>query len=205
MKKIINYFLQGVLYSAPIGITIFILVQLFYVMDNILNEPIRNLLQIDFPGFGIILMMILLVLIGMLGQTIFANPFKRMFNRIVEKTPFLRLIYSTINDLIKAVVGNDKKFDKPVLVTMNAETNIKKIGFLTREQLDQLGESEMVAVYLPHSYNFSGELFIVPRIHVKPITINSSTMLKFVVSGGVSSLAAANSSQKASEQQFGPI
>lgn len=199
MKKIINYFLQGVLYAAPIGITVFILVQLFYLIDNILNEPIRNLLQIDFPGFGIILMITLLVLIGMLGQSIFANPFKRLFNRIVERTPFLRLIYSTINDLIKAVVGNDKKFDKPVLVTMNVEANIKKIGFLTREHLDQLGETDMVAVYFPHSYNFSGELYILPRIHVKPIPINSSTMLKFVVSGGISSLAAASSSKTASE------
>ena len=198
MKKIINYFLQGVLYAAPIGITVFILVQLFYLMDNILNEPIRNLLQIDFPGFGIILMITLLVLIGMLGQSIFANPFKRLFNRIVERTPFLRLIYSTINDLIKAVVGNDKKFDKPVLVTMNVEANIKKIGFLTREELDQLGETEMVAVYFPHSYNFSGELFIVPRNNIEHIDINSSTMLKFVVSGGVSSLSATSSGHKAS-------
>ncbi len=198
MKKIINYFLQGVLYAAPIGITVFILVQLFYLMDNILNEPIRNLLQIDFPGFGIILMITLLVLIGILGQSIFANPFKRLFNRIVERTPFLRLIYSTINDLIKAVVGNDKKFDKPVLVTMNVEANIKKIGFLTREELDQLGETEMVAVYFPHSYNFSGELFIVPRNNIEHIDINSSTMLKFVVSGGVSSLSATSSGHKAS-------
>jgi uncharacterized membrane protein len=198
MKKIINYFLQGVLYAAPIGITVFILVQLFYLMDNILNEPIRNLLQIDFPGFGIILMITLLVLIGMLGQSIFANPFKRLFTRIVERTPFLRLIYSTINDLIKAVVGNDKKFDKPVLVTMNVEANIKKIGFLTREQLDQLGQTEMVAVYFPHSYNFSGELFIVPKSNIENIDINSSTMLKFVVSGGVSSLSAASTSHKTS-------
>ena len=198
MKKIINYFLQGVLYAAPIGITVFILVQLFYLIDNILNEPIRNLLQIDFPGFGIILMITLLVLIGILGQSIFANPFKRLFNRIVERTPFLRLIYSTINDLIKAVVGNDKKFDKPVLVTMNVEANIKKIGFLTREELDQLGETEMVAVYFPHSYNFSGELFIVPRNNIEHIDINSSTMLKFVVSGGVSSLSATSSGHKAS-------
>ncbi len=98
----------------------------------------------------------------------------------------LRVVYSAFNDLFSAFVGKEKKFNKPVLVLVNPISNLEKLGFLTEDDLSKLDETEKVAVYFPHSYNFSGELFIVPRSQVRLININPAEVMKFIVSAGVS-------------------
>jgi uncharacterized membrane protein len=97
----------------------------------------------------------------------------------------LNFVYSAFNDLFKAFVGKEKKFNQPVLVRVNLNSDLEKLGFITEENLELLGEKNKVAVYSPHSYNFSGELFIVPRENIKPIALNSSDVMKFVVSAGL--------------------
>lgn len=186
MKKLINYFLQGLLYIAPIGITIYIIYVVFTFADNILKTTLQNLFDIYIPGLGLVIIVFILMLVGLIGQTIIARPFRILFNRFIHKTPLLKVIYSAFNDLFSAFVGKGKKFNKPVLVLVNPISNLEKLGFLTEEDLASLNESEKVAVYFPHSYNFSGEMFIVPKSQVKPVDINPAEVMKFVVSGGVS-------------------
>jgi uncharacterized membrane protein len=94
-------------------------------------------------------------------------------------------VYTAFNDLFKAFVGKEKKFSQPVLVKVNLHSDLEKLGFITEDNLEMLGESSKVAVYFPHSYNFSGELFIVPKENIKPINLNSSEVMKFVVSAGL--------------------
>lgn len=186
MKKLINYFLQGLLYIAPIGITVYIIYVVFNFADNILKPIIQKYLHVDIPGLGIAFIIVILVLIGIIGQTIIARPFQYLFKRFIDKTPLLKVIYSAFNDLFSAFVGKGKKFNKPVLVLVNPISNLEKLGFLTEEDLSRLNEIDKAAVYFPHSYNFSGELFIVPKQHIKPVDINSAEVMKFIVSAGVS-------------------
>ena len=129
--------------------------------------------------------MIFIIFIGFLGKTIIANPLKKLFKTIIEKVPFLKFIYAAFDDLVAVFVGKDKKFNKPVLVKINKDSDIEKLGFVTEEHLYFLPENDKVAVYFPHSYNFSGELFIVPKSQIKPIDVKSSELMKFIVSGGV--------------------
>jgi len=186
MKKITKYFLQGLLYVAPFGITVYIIYAIFTFVDNLLKSTLHKLLNVDIPGLGLIVIVLLIILIGIIGHTIIARPFKAFFNRLIDKTPFLKVIYSALNDLFSAFVGNERKFDKPVLVLVNPISNLEKLGFLTEDDLTKLDETGKVAVYFPHSYNFSGELFIVPKEHVKPIDIGPAEVMKFIVSAGVS-------------------
>jgi uncharacterized membrane protein len=185
MKKIINYFLQGLLFIAPIAITLYIVVRLFTLIDGILKEVLERWVGLYIPGLGLLIIIFLLVLIGFLGRTILARPFKKFFNRFLEKAPILKVVYSALKDLFSAFVGKEKKFNKPVLVLVNSISNLEKLGFLTEDDLSRLGEKEKVAVYFPHSYNFSGELFIVPRENIKPIDMNPAEVMKFIVSAGV--------------------
>ncbi len=97
----------------------------------------------------------------------------------------VRIFYTAFKDLISAFVGDKKKFKTPVLITLNKENNIRKLGFLTQESFNEIGEDESVAVYCPHSYAFSGDMFIVPRENVKPVNISSAEAMKLIVSGGV--------------------
>ena len=188
MKKLMNYFLQGLLYLAPFGITGYIIYVIFNFTDNLLDDILEKFLKTDIPGLGIVVIFFFLVLVGVIGRSILAQPFKILFNRLIKKTPLLKLIYSAFNDLFSAFVGKERKFNKPVIVLVNPISNLEKLGFLTGEDLSKLDEKEKVAVYFPHSYNFSGELFIVPKEQVRPLDLNPAVVMKYIVSGGVSDI-----------------
>lgn len=185
MKKLVNYFLQGFLYIAPIGGTLYVIYLVFSFADGLLRDTIKDLWGINIPGLGILIIIITLILFGIIGQTIIARPFQKLFEQLLNRAPLLRLIYSSLNDLFSAFVGKEKKFNKPVLVLVNPISNLEKLGFMTQKDLSKIGEMDKVAVYFPHSYNFSGELFIVPKNQVRPIKLNPAEVMKFIVSGGV--------------------
>lgn len=185
MKKLINYLLQGILYIAPLGITGYIIYSVFTFMDGLLQQQLFKFFGIRIPGLGVLTLLMFLIFVGFIGRTIIAQPLKVLFKKIIESIPLLNFVYSAFNDLFSAFVGKEKKFNKPVLVKVNLNSDLEKLGFITEENLKVLGELHKVAVYFPHSYNFSGELFIVPKENIKPVNMNSSDVMKFVVSAGL--------------------
>ncbi|WP_303925202.1 DUF502 domain-containing protein [Draconibacterium sediminis] len=188
MKKILNYFLQGLLYIAPFAITAYIVYLMFNFINGLVDPIVEKYLKIDIPALGILIVFIFLVFVGLVGQSIIARPIKVLFEKLMNNAPIIKLVYSAFNDLFSAFVGKEKKFNKPVMVLVNPVSNLEKLGFLTQDDLSQLGAKDKVAVYFPHSYNFSGELFIVPSNQVKPLAINPAVAMKFIVSGGVSDI-----------------
>ncbi|PID71072.1 MAG: hypothetical protein CR985_01785 [Flavobacteriales bacterium] len=185
MKKLINYFLQGLLYIAPLGITAYIIYAVFTFLDGLLQELLLEFFDTKIPGLGVLTLIIFLIFVGFLGRTIIADPIRTVFSRLIERVPLLKFIYSAFNDLFSAFVGKEKKFNQPVLVKVNLNSNLEKLGFITEENLELLHLKDKVAVYFPHSYNFSGELFIVPKKNITLLDINASEVMKFVVSAGV--------------------
>lgn len=188
MKPFFKYFLQGLLYIAPLAVTLYIIYLIFNFIDSLLEDILVPIIGIPVPGVGILIIVLILTFVGFIGQTILAKPLKLFVKNFVLRIPVLNVIYSAFNDFFMAFIGKEKKFNRPVLVTVNSITNLEKVGFLTEEDLHSLGEPDKVAVYFPHSYNFSGELFIVSRDLVKPLNLNASDAMKFVVSGGVAGL-----------------
>ena len=187
MKKLANYLLQGVLYIAPLTITGYIIYSVFMFMDGILQKLLIQFFDIKIPGLGFLTLILFLILVGFIGRTIIADPLKVLFKNIINRIPLLNFIYSAFNDLFSAFVGKEKKFSQPVLVKVNLNSDLEKLGFITEENLELLEVSDKVAVYFPHSYNFSGELFIVPKANIKPVNIKSSDVMKFIVSAGLTS------------------
>ena len=192
MKKLFRYLLQGLLYIAPIAITVYILYVIFSFVDGLLQEWLQKFLHISIPGLGLIITIALLIIIGFLGQTFIARPFKSVFSRLLEKIPILKVIYSAFYDLFSAFVGKEKKFNHPVIVRVNLHSDLEKLGFVTEDNLEKLNETDKVAVYFPHSYNFSGELFIVPKTHIRKLDVNSGEMMKFIVSAGLAGMEKSN-------------
>jgi len=185
MKKLINYLLQGLLYLAPLTITAYVIYAAFTFIDGLSQKIITKFFDIHIPGLGLLSLLVFLILIGFLGRTIIAQPLKKVFRKIIDSVPLLNFIYSAFNDLFSAFVGKEKKFNQPVLVQVSLNSNLEKLGFITEENLEIIQAEGKVAVYFPHSYNFSGELFIVPRNQIKHLDVNSSEMMKFVVSAGL--------------------
>ena len=185
MKRIANYLLEGLLYIAPLSITAYIIYAVFMFMDNLSQDLIFELFAIKIPGLGVLTLLIFLIFIGFIGRTFIAQPLKQVFQNVIGRIPLVKFVYSAFNDLFSAFVGKEKKFNQPVLVKVNLISDLEKIGFITEENLAILGEIDKVAVYFPHSYNFSGELFIVPKANIKPLNISSSDVMKFVISAGL--------------------
>ncbi len=185
MKKITQYFLQGVLLVAPVAIILYILYALFVTFDGWLTGTLEPLIGFSLPGLGLVILFVSLTVLGFAGQTALLVPLKKIAKKIIEKIPILNLLYSSLNDFFSAFVGKEKKFNTPVKVLFNKENNLWKLGFVTRETMDEIGNNELSAVYFPHSYNFSGELYLIPSDRVTQLDISPAEAMKFIVSGGV--------------------
>ena len=185
MKRLINYLIEGVLYIAPLTITGYIIYSVFMFMDNLSQEFLIEFFGFKIPGLGVLALLIFLIFIGFIGRTFIAQPLKAVFKKLIGRIPLVNFVYSAFNDLFSAFVGKEKKFNQPVLVKVNLSSDLEKIGFITEENLVLLGEKDKVAVYFPHSYNFSGELFIVPKANIRHLNISSSDVMKFVISAGL--------------------
>ena len=189
MNKLLRYFIQGLIITVPVAITVFVVYKvidsigsLFSVFGGIVNPLVDPFI---FIGIAVVL----IFLMGLLGSSIILRPLFILFDNIVEHTPIIKTVYSSIKDLLAAFVGSKKRFDKPVLVTINKENNIQQLGFVTQEDLAELKlKTGTVAIYVPMSYSFSGNLIIVPKESVTPVDASSSEVMKFIISGGVTDI-----------------
>jgi len=193
MKRILNYFLQGLLLVVPITVTIWILIRAILWIDGLLpfQVPIHfpGMEEIDIPGLGLLSIFFFISLLGYISSRYLRNPLFSYFETLMEKAPLTKLIYSSVKDLVQAFVGEKRRFNRPVLVRLEKESDINRIGFVTQDDLTDLGISvDKVAVYLPFSYGFNGELIILPKENIKPIDASGTDMMKFIISGGVSSV-----------------
>ena len=181
MKKFINYFLQGLLYIVPITVTLYVVYWTFQKIDGIL--------PFQFPGLGLIVIILLITLIGFVGSAIITSPINSFFQRLLKRAPLLQTIYSSVKDLMSTFVGKKKGFNTPVLIKLYENSTIERIGFITNEDLTTLGIKEgKILVYLPHSYAFSGQLFVVERSYITTIDSSSTEIMKLIVSGGVTEI-----------------
>ena len=180
LRKLIQYILNGLLLTLPMVITGYVIYRLFNWLDSLL--PIEH----RYPGMGILMLITFLAALGYLGAKFINDTIRGWFNRLLDRIPLIKTIYKSITDMLGAFVGNKKRFNKPVLVKINKESDIEVIGFITDEDLQEVGNPEgKIGVYLPMSYSFAGHLIIVPRANVKILKGNSLDLMKYVVSGGV--------------------
>jgi uncharacterized membrane protein len=186
MKRFIKYFLRGLLVFVPVGVTIFIL---FYVFNGLYSLFSTLLPFIDYPVLRLLAGLLFtfggIFLIGLFASNFIGKMLFGLLDRIFANVPLVKMLYNAIKDLVEAFAGEKKKFDKPVLVTLGTSSYAKIVGFMTRESLDNLGLKDHVAVYLPQSYNFAGNVLIFPKEAVTPLNIESSEVMTFIVSGGV--------------------
>ncbi len=199
LRKLFQYFLQGLIILAPIAITIFAVTSLFNWIDGILPNLLHNLfpnwLGVDesgspkrIPGLGFIVVIVIVLLVGYISSSFIVSRLVELFDKILEKTPGIKIIYTTVKDFFEAFAGNKRKFDKAVLVSIEAP-DVWKVGFITQEELSQFGLQDYVAVYVPQSYAFAGNLYFVKKERVRVLSdISSSDAMKFAISGGVTEI-----------------
>lgn len=195
-SRILNLFLQGLIILAPIVITIWAVVSLFKFVDgilpNLLHVLFPNFVKLDalgspekIPGLGFLIVVLIVLIVGYISSSFIVTKLVEWFDLILEKTPGVKVIYSTVKDLMEAFAGNKRKFNKAVLVSIEAN-DVWRIGFITQTDALRFGLSEHVSVYVPHSYAFSGVLYFVKAERIKKLDgISSTDAMKFTISGGV--------------------
>ena len=189
MNRILRYFLQGIIITVPVVITSFVIYKIIRLVGSFVEVFGTIVSPVIDPILVLSITLILIILMGLLGSSIILKPIFNVFDHALEHTPFIKTIYTSIKDLLSAFVGSKKKFDKPVLITINKENNLQQLGFVTKEELKELGITEnKVAVYVPMSYSFAGNLIIVPASQIQAIDASSSEVMKFIVSGGVTDI-----------------
>ncbi|MFS8081966.1 MAG: DUF502 domain-containing protein [Ginsengibacter sp.] len=178
-QKAIQYFLQGLLILGPVSITVYLIYLVFDKIDSILRPAI------NIPGLGFLIIIGFIILIGYLSSFFVMGRLLSVFDKILERTPGIKLFYSFVRDFFEAFAGNKKKFTQNVLANVDyADT--WRVGFITQNDMTNFGMENYVAVYLPMAYSVAGNVYIVPKEKIKLLPmISSAQAMKFAVSGGV--------------------
>jgi len=195
LRQLLHYFFQGLIILAPIVITLWAVLSLFRFIDGILPNILYILFPSivgtepdgtpkSYPGLGFILVVAIVVGVGYISSSFVFGRLVYLFDQLLEKTPGVKVLYTTVKDFFEAFAGNKKKFNRAVLVSIEAR-EVWQLGFITHEDVKDFGLPEHVAVYIPHSYAFSGRLYFVTRDRVRLVTdVSATDSMKFANASG---------------------
>lgn len=184
-KVILNYFLQGLIVLAPIAVTAYAIYVIFDKVDSILRSSIK------IPGLGFLMIISGIILVGWISSFFVMSRILSIFDHLLERTPGVKFIYSSLRDFFEAFGGEKRKFEKAVIVNIKGE-DVWQIGFVTKEDMAQFDMQDYIAVYVPQSYALAGQLYIVPRSKIRPLPkVNAAEAMRFALSGGVTEVETA--------------
>lgn len=192
LGRLFQYFLQGLLVIAPITITGYTIFWVVSSIDSLVplftEQGPGGKVYVRNYGLGFVVVILTICLIGFLSSFFLRLKLFSLFDSFLEKTPGVRLIYSTVKDFFEAFAGEKKKFNRPVLANVD-DTDVWRVGFITRDDAHELGLDGYVVVYIPMSYSIAGNVYILPASRIKPIDkITAAETMKFAISGGVTNV-----------------
>jgi uncharacterized membrane protein len=177
LRALFNYFLRGLVVVAPVALTVYVCVVIFTTIDSWLHLPI--------PGVGFLIMLLLITGVGFIASNLVTTSVVGIVDRVLERLRFGRLLYASAKDILTAFVGEKRRFDKPVLVSVTSDGTVKVLAFLTSDSLAALGAADHVTVYMPQSYGLAGHILVVPSSRVQRIDADAAEVMAFIISGGV--------------------
>jgi len=189
MKRILQNFIKGLLTIVPIILVIYVVFKIFMVLDGLLGNYLKPYLKDDYiPGIGLLLTFISITILGWLSTKVFTGTLFRMIDRLLEKIPLVKTIYSVIKDTFHSFLGEKKSFSKVAIVTIPG-TEVKTIGFITTEDVQGFYDplKDYVAVYVQQTFQIAGITLLIPKEQVEVIDVKPEDAMKFVLSGGMTS------------------
>ncbi len=178
MRQLAKYFLRGLLITAPAVLTFYLCWLAIRWFDDLFG--------IQIPGLGIAIAVAGITLIGLLASNLVTQTLIATTDHFLAKLPFLRLLYTSIKDLLNAFVGEQRRFNRPVRARIGqGDAEVYLLGFVTAESMDHLGLSGQAAVYVPFSYSVAGHILILPVDRITPMPVDAADAMAFIVSGGV--------------------
>ncbi len=207
------YFLTGVIVTAPIAITIYLLWNFISFLDRQVGNFIpthynpETYLPFSLPGLGLLLMLASLTLVGMLTAGFVGRSMVRLGEALLARMPIVRSVYSTLKQLFESLLTHSSRSFREVVLIEYPRRGIGSIAFVTgptRGEIQARSEDELVNVYLPTTpVPTSGFLLFVPRKDLVHLDMTVEEALKLVISGGIVSGDASELAGSATETRFG--
>jgi uncharacterized membrane protein len=188
MKQIGSILLKGLVTILPIGLTVYFVYWLGVTTEDLLSKPIRVAVGDSyFPGLGLITGFIILFLVGLAVNAFVVRRVLGLGEELLLRVPVVKTVYSAIRDMTRLVNTEKKKGDLDRVVTLDTGFG-KLIGFVTQEHASTLGiggGDDLVAVYLPMSYQIGGYTVYLPRSRVAETDLTVEQAMRIVLTGGV--------------------
>jgi uncharacterized membrane protein len=164
MKTLANTFFKGLLFTLPLVITFGLIYWLFATAETLLKIPLQFILPDGWyiTGMGVISAAILIFCVGLLVQVYVLKFLFRWLEQVIESIPLVKTLYNSARDLIHFFAGdNQGQMSKVVCVTI--ADGIRVIGFVTNEHATLGEHTDLIAVYIPNSYQVGGHLVYLPK------------------------------------------
>jgi uncharacterized membrane protein len=195
LARLRAYFLTGVIVTAPISITIFLVWQFVTFVDNQVGGLIparynpETYLPFSLPGLGLLVMLAFLTLVGMLTAGLAGRTLVRMGERLLSRMPVVRSVYSTLKQIFETVLAQSSRSFREVVLVEYPRHGIGALGFVTgptRGEIQARSDEELVNVFLPTTPNpTSGFLLFVPKKDLIHLDMSIEDGIKMVISGGI--------------------
>lgn len=190
-----NYFLAGVLVTAPISITLYVTWGFLKFLDRKITPVIpeaynpNTYLPVEIPGLGLIIAVIFFVVIGFITRNYLGRLFVRMSEYVVERVPVINTIYGAIKQIFETVMASKSDAFKDVVMFEYPRKGIWVMGFVTgatKGEVQRLTDKDTVNIFLPTTPNpTSGFLLFVPKKDITYMDMSVEEGIKMIVSGGI--------------------
>ena len=198
-NKIKNYFLTGVLVTAPLFLTFWIVVTLVKIIDKLITPLIpyyinpNYYLPRDVPGLGLIILSIFLVFIGFVTANFFGSLLIKRTDGLIQKIPFIKVFYKTIKQIIETVFKSNSNAFRDVVMLEYPRKGVWVLGFTTGEvkgEIKKKTKKKLINVFVPTTPNpTSGFLLLVPYEDLRYLNVKVDDAIKTIVSAGIITLS----------------
>ena len=191
LNRLRNYFIAGIVAIIPIGITLYLTMFIIEVSSKLIPKEINpnNYLPFSIPGLEIVLSIIIITFIGGLSVSFVGKKILQLINDLFKRIPFLRTIYSAINQMTESFTNKDKGKKSVVLVEYPRKGSWA-VGFATKDNEGEISEktnTDLVNVFVPTTPNpTSGFLLMFPKKEIIYLDMTFEEASKFIVSAGTS-------------------
>lgn len=195
LRRLRAYFIAGLLVTAPIGLTIWLVWVTIRFIDTTVSTILppgytpQDWFDVPIPGYGLIVVLMGLTLIGALTRNVIGRYLVQAGEAIVNRTPIIRSLYGALKQTFEAIFGNQTKAFRQVVMVEYPRTGVWSLGFVagvTEGEVQSLTDEQVLNVYIPTTPNpTSGYLLFVPKTQVIPLTMSVEDGMKMVISGGL--------------------
>ena len=187
MKRISRLFLQGLLAILPIAVTLSILFWLGTMAESTLGKLLKWLFPDNWywPGMGLAAGVIFVIAVGILLNAYVFRKLANLTEHLLKQIPFVNTIYNSISDIAKFVSASQRSEELKNAVAVQINEDIQLIGFVTRTDFNLAGRDNLMAVYLPMSYQIGGYTALLPKSRLTMLDISVQDAMRLVLTAAM--------------------